>query len=185
MLGVTRPADARVLWAGAVAAVLTDIAIRSGVAGQAGAALVFVAAAALVTSGRLANRQSVALVATSTLFGVWLAVRTSDWLLPIDILAAGGLLVLGASLSGGGSVLDLPFPTAVTRALHAMAHGLAAPAFVAAPVRHGRSAAVCGASLWPFPFSSAWGCCWDRPTPCSPASSSGGRRARSSPTVCS
>ncbi|MEJ7666361.1 MAG: hypothetical protein WKG07_46040 [Hymenobacter sp.] len=46
------------------------------------------------------------------------------------------------AVGGGGSVLDLPFPTAVTRALHAMAHGLAAPAFVAAPVRHRRSAAV-------------------------------------------
>ncbi|MEA2932285.1 MAG: hypothetical protein QOI56_1070, partial [Actinomycetota bacterium] len=61
-----------------------------------------------------------------------LAARTSPWLLPLDVMAIGGLLVLSASFASGGSVLDLTIPAAVTRACIAVAHGLAAPAFLLA-----------------------------------------------------
>jgi hypothetical protein len=66
----------------------------------------------------------------------------SPWLLPLDILAVGGLLVLGASLAGGGSLFDLPFPSLAARGVHALAHGLAAPAFVAGPIEGRRLAAL-------------------------------------------
>jgi hypothetical protein len=132
---VVDPADGRVLAGVAAAAVATDLAVRSGVAGLAGALLVAVAAAALLASGRLHTRSARLATAAAPLFGAWLAIRTSPWLVPLDVLAAGGLLALGTSLARGGSLADLTIPRAVLRAIHAGVHAVAAPAFVAAPVR--------------------------------------------------
>ena len=141
-LGVERPADGRVLAAAAVAAVLTDLAVRSGVIGVGGTLLVVAVVTGVLASGRVHGAQAGALVAATALFGVFLSVRMSPWLLPFDILAIGGLLVLGASLARGGSLFDLPLPSLAMRALHALGHGLAAPAFLAAPLDRHRPAAV-------------------------------------------
>ena len=141
-LGVTRPADARVLVAVGVAAVLTDLAVRSGVAGLAGSLLVMAVVAGVLASGRVTGVEAACVVAAAVPFGVCLSLRTSPWLLPLDILAVGGLLLLGTSLAGGGRLFDLPVPALAVRALHACAHGLAAPAFVAAPLARRRPAAV-------------------------------------------
>jgi Domain of unknown function (DUF4173) len=132
---IVDPADGRVLAGVAAAAVATDLAVRSGVAGLAGALLVAVAAAALLASGRLHTRSARLATAAAPVFGVWLAIRTSPWLVPLDVLAAGGLLALGASLARGGSLADLTIPRVVLRAIHAGVHAVAAPAFVAAPLR--------------------------------------------------
>jgi len=132
---IVDPADGRVLVGVAAAAVATDLALRSGVAGLAGALLVAVAAAALLASGRLHTRSARLATAAAPLFGAWLAIRASPWLVPLDVLAAGGLLALGASLARGGSLADLTIPRVVLRAIHAGVHAVAAPAFVAAPVR--------------------------------------------------
>jgi hypothetical protein len=132
---IVDPADGRVLVGVAAAAVATDLALRSGVAGLAGALLVAVAAAALLASGRLHTRSAWLATAAAPLFGAWLAIRASPWLVPLDVLAAGGLLALGASLARGGSLADLTIPRVVLRAIHAGVHAVAAPAFVAAPVR--------------------------------------------------
>ncbi len=129
------PADARVLVGVAAAAVATDLALRSGALGLAGALLVAVAAATVLASGRLHTRSAWLATAAATLFGAWLAIRTSLWLVPLDMLAAGGLLALGASLARGGSLADLTIPRVALRAVHAGVHAAAAPAFVAAPVR--------------------------------------------------
>ena len=131
-LAVHRPADGAVLAAVAVAAVLTDVAVRSGPDGLAGAVLVAVVAGGLLLSGRVANPQARALAGVAVLFGGCLAARTSPWLLPLDVLVIGGLLVLAGSFASGGSVLDLTVPAAVTRAVHAVFHGLSAPAFLVA-----------------------------------------------------
>ena len=74
-LGVVRRADTRVLVAAATAAVLTDLAVRSGVAGLAGTLLVGAVIAGMLLSGRLENPQAAGVVAASSLFGVWLALR--------------------------------------------------------------------------------------------------------------
>jgi hypothetical protein len=132
---VLDPADARVLVGVAAAAAATDLALRSGAVGLGGALLVAVAAAMLLASGRLRTRSARLATAAATLFGVWLAVRTSPWLAPLDALAAGGLLALGASLARGGSLADLTIPQVALRAVHASVHAVAAPAFVARPVR--------------------------------------------------
>jgi hypothetical protein len=132
---IVDPADARVLVGVAAASVATDLALRSGAVGLAGALLVAVAAAALLASGRLHTRSARLATAAAPLFGAWLAIRASPWLLPLDALAAGGLLALGASLARGGSLADLTIPRMALRAIHTGVHTVAAPAFVAAPVR--------------------------------------------------
>ncbi|MGI8807751.1 MAG: DUF4153 domain-containing protein [Acidimicrobiales bacterium] len=141
-MGVEQPADTRVLAAAAVAAVLTDLAVRSGVTGVAGSLLVLAVVVGVLASGRVVGAQAAGVVAAAVPFGICLSVRMSPWLLPFDVLAIGGLLVLGASLARGGSLLDLPIPSLAVRALHAVGHGVAAPAFVAATLERRRSTAV-------------------------------------------
>lgn len=141
-LGVTRPADARVLVVAGVAALLTDLAVRSGVAGVAGTLLVLAVVAGVLTSGRVATVEAACVVGAAVPFAAFLSVRTSPWLLPLDVMAITGLLLLGTSLSGGGRLFDLPLPSLAVRALHALGHGLAAPAFVAGPLARRRPAAV-------------------------------------------
>jgi len=132
---VLDPADGWVVAGVAVTAVATDLALRSGALGLAGALLVLVAAVALLACGRLATWQARLVAAVAPVFGAFLAIRTSAWLLPLDLLAALGLLALGASLARGGDVLDLTVPRVVMRAVHAVLHAMAAPAFAAAPAR--------------------------------------------------
>ncbi len=141
-MGVRRRADARALvWAGC-AAFLTDLAVRSGVAGVAGTLLVVAVVAGVLASGRGMGVQAAGVVASALPFGLCLSVRMSPWLLPLDIAAIGGLLLLGTSLAAGGSLLGLPLPSLAVRALHALGHGLAAPAYLAAPLERRRPAAL-------------------------------------------
>jgi hypothetical protein len=133
-LRVERPADWRVLVAAAAVAAWTDLAFRAGVAGIAGTLLVVVVSAGMLSSGRIINPPARALVAAAPLFGVWLTLRQSVWLLPLDLLAVAGLLALGASLARGGSVLDLSIPRLLSRAVAGAAHGLAGPGFAIRPL---------------------------------------------------
>jgi len=131
---VVQRADGRVLAGVAAVALATDLALRAGGLGV-GTALAFAAAAAaLLASGRLASPSARLAVAAAPLFGAGLALRTSAWLVPLDLLAAGGLLFLGASLARGGSLANLTIPRVLLRALHGGLHAVAAPAFVAAPL---------------------------------------------------
>lgn len=144
------PADGRVLAACAIAAVLTDLALRSGVAGVAGALLVVAVTAALLWSGRLENPHARALVASAPLFGVWLCLRAAPWLLALDVVAAAGLLALGAAMARGGRLADLSIPGLAVRALTMVGHGVAGPAFAfrpAASVARGRRWGAAGAVL--------------------------------------
>ena len=128
--GLSRPGDGGVVICTLLAGGLADLAVRSG-GGLSGAILVFAVAALFLASGRPSGWQSRALISAAPVFGVFLALRSSPWLLPLDVVAAGGLLVLGASLARGGSILDLPLSGLLARAVHATVHGVAAPAFVA------------------------------------------------------
>ena len=128
------PADRSMLVMALIAAVATDVALRSGLDNVTGAVLVAVVAGCLVVSGRVENPQARALAAAAVVFGSFLAVRTSPWLLPFDVLAAAGLLVLAASLAERGSLFDLTVPAALGRGVHAAVHGLAGPAYLAGAV---------------------------------------------------
>ena len=156
-LGVTRPADVRTLVGVAVAAVLTDLAVRSGVVGLAGSLLVVAVVAGVLANGRVAGVEAACVVAAAVPFGVFLSLRTSPWLVPLDILAIGGLLLLGASLAGGGRLFDLAVPDLGVRALHAFAHGLAAPVFVAAPLGRSRPAALIRGTALALPLLGVLG----------------------------
>jgi len=94
---VARPRTAAVAGAAAAAGVATDPALRNGPPTVAGAVLVFVAAAGLVVAARPTNRQALALIALAPVFGVFLVLRYTYWVLPVDVLAAGALLTLSAA----------------------------------------------------------------------------------------
>lgn len=124
---MARWAPAWVVAAGLVVGVLGDLSVRAGLIGLATALLTVVTAALLVASGQLVSVESRVLVGLAPVFGVWAALRGSGWLLPLDLVAAFGLLLLGVSLSRGGSVTDLRFVGLVSRGWHAFLHGCAAP----------------------------------------------------------
>ena len=148
-LDVKPPADVRVVVAAGVTAALADLAVRSGGAGVAGSLLVVAVVAGLLASGRVAGVEAACVVGAAVPFGLFLSLRTSPWLLPLDIIAIAGLLLLGSSLAGGGRLFDLPVPNLAVRAFLAAAHGLAAPAFLVGPVAHRRRAVpiLAGAGL--------------------------------------
>ncbi len=112
------------------AGVAFDQGLRSGIDTVGGALATLVVSVALLASGRVRNPQARALIAAAPMFGVWLAVRTSPWLIPFDILAVLALLFLGSSLSSGGSVFDVSIPRAVARAVQAVLNALFVPAFL-------------------------------------------------------
>jgi hypothetical protein len=126
---LARSGDGGVVVSALLAGVLADMAVRSGF-GLSGAILVLAVVVAFLVAGRPASWQARGLIAGSAVFGGFLAMRTSPWLVPLDVLVVGGLLVLGASLARGGSILDLPVSGLLARAVHAVVHGVGAPAFV-------------------------------------------------------
>jgi uncharacterized protein DUF4153 len=130
LLALRRRPAPTVAVAALVAGLLTDLAVRSGAIGLSGTLLVVMVAAAVAAAGRRAGWQPVLLAAGAGVFGLFLTLRTSPWLVPLDVLAAALLLVLAASLASGGSLFDLPLPALAVRAVGAALHGLAAPAFV-------------------------------------------------------
>ena len=141
------PADTRVLAAVAAAAVGTDLAIRSQVVGLAGALLPTVVVAGLLATGRVTNRRAWPLLGAVALLGAFLVVRT-NWLLPLDILAALTLLVVAASFARDGDPLDLTIPGAIGRGLHAIAHGVLGIGFPFSALRgRGNLAVVRGIAL--------------------------------------
>ncbi len=148
--GPRPPAGWRVLTAALVAGVLTDLALQSGAAGIGAALLVAALAGGLLGAGRPRNRQAWLLAGLAVVFGAWLAVRTSPWLLPLDVLAAAGLLVAAAALAHDGSVADLRAVRVVARGRAALRHGLLGASYLAGavPVDRGRGrAALAGAAV--------------------------------------
>jgi hypothetical protein len=146
-LAVRRPADRTVLVLALIGAVATDIALRAGLDGLAGALLVAVVAGCLLASRRVTNPQAMVLAAAAVIFGAFLAVRSSPWLVPFDVLAAAGLLVLAASLADKGSLFDLTVPAAFVRGVDAMGHGLLGPAYLAGAVPKERRGGTTAATL--------------------------------------
>jgi len=133
-----------------VAGVLTDLALRAGVAGIGGALLVAALAGGLLAAGRPRNRQAWALAGLAVVFGAWLAVRTSPWLVPLDVVAAAGLLVAAAALAHDGSVADLRAVRLVARGAAAVRHAMLGPSYLAGAVAVDRGrgrAALVGAGI--------------------------------------
>lgn len=128
-IGDVDPPDGRALAVVAAVAIAVDAALRSGVLGLGGASVFVASAIGLIVTGRVRNRAAVPLLASAAVLGSFLAVRTSEWILPFDIVAALALLGFGASFARDGDPLDVTVPRLVGRAFHLVAHGALAPAF--------------------------------------------------------
>jgi len=149
--GVVRRADARVIAATVVGGILTDLALRGGLAGVGGALLVAALAVGLVVAGRAGNRQAWLLAGIAAVFGAFLALRVSPWLVPLNAVAAAGLLALAAGLARGGSIVEVPFSRLAARAWNAVWHALAGPSYlwsgIAGTDRRGVGPALIGVAL--------------------------------------
>ena len=122
-----------------VVGLIADQFLRAGAVGV-GASLTFaVAGVVLIFAGRFARLEPRLIAAAAVLFGTWLSLRSSAWLLVPDIAAALVLLLVAASLAVRGSVLDLGIAEAIARGFSAGLHGIAGLAFVAKPIVHTRS----------------------------------------------
>jgi hypothetical protein len=138
---IAKPRDTFALTASAVVALAFDLAIRSGLVGVGGALAIAVACGALAASGRLRNRQAVVLVAAAPLFGIWLVLRASAWLFPLNVIAACGLVLLATSLSAGGTIWNLSIPSVVARATQAVTQAVFGPVFLFAGGKRSRGTA--------------------------------------------
>ena len=118
LLKTRQPASLRVIVAVIVVGLLFDLAVRSSNTGVATALLFVGAAVALaVVIWPTGNRGALTTLAVVPLFAVWLMFRSSEWLLPLDILAVLILLCVAASFASGGNPLRLTIPAAVLRAV--------------------------------------------------------------------
>jgi hypothetical protein len=115
-----------------------DLAMRSGVRGVGGALCIALASAALLVSNRVRNPQAMILIGAAPIFGVWLIVRATPWLLVPDVLAACALVLLGVSLSAGAPLFDLSIARVIARALQAGTQALLSPVYLLAGVSRDR-----------------------------------------------
>ncbi|HYD10997.1 MAG TPA: DUF4173 domain-containing protein, partial [Acidimicrobiales bacterium] len=131
------------------AGVAFDVGARQGWPTVGGALTFVVAAAAILASGRMRTTASRVCLGAAALFGSMLALRSSEWLLVTNVLAALGALALAGVLARSYSIGDLPARVFASRAMTSVAHGIASAAFLAAPVRRvfaGRRASVHGSA---------------------------------------
>jgi hypothetical protein len=119
-----------------------DLAMRSGVMAVSGSLAILLASASLIASGRLRTKASIACVAAAPVFGVWLSLRASDWLIPFDVIASCALVALGASLGSGASFWDLTVPRVMLRGFQAFAQFFLAPRFLVGSARGPRTSTV-------------------------------------------
>lgn len=118
-----------------IVGLIADQAFRANTFGLAAAATLVLGAVLLVIVGRLTAWESRAIAGLAGIFGVWLAVRGSPWLLWPDLFA--GLALLGLATSRG-SLLDVGSAELSARAIHAIAHISAGAVFIAQPIAAAR-----------------------------------------------
>ena len=113
---------------------IADQFLRAGAVGLGASATFAAAGVILVFAGRVARLEPRLLAAAAVLFGVWLSLRASAWLLVPDIAVALALLGTAASLAVRGSVLDLGIAEGIARGFSTALQGIAGAAFVAKPL---------------------------------------------------
>jgi hypothetical protein len=92
-----------------------DALARAEVDTVAATLAVIVVGVGLLVASRSTNRTAWLLVAAAIAVGVWLPLRTSPWLVPLDVLTAGGLLVVAATFARDGRLRDLTFAGGIRR----------------------------------------------------------------------
>ncbi len=113
---------------------LTDQAFRSGAFGLAAAAAVGLAAALLAITGGLVRLEPRIVLALAAVFGFWLAVRASPWLVWPDLAASLALLGFAASTAVDGSLFDAGSAELSARALRVAAQIAAGAAYIGRPI---------------------------------------------------
>ena len=113
---------------------LADQWLRVSTFGLAASLTLAITALSLMFAGRLMTLESRALAAGAVLFGAWLMVRASPWLLWPDLAMSFALLGLAASLSVRGSLMDLGIAELLARSVHGVMHAAAGAAFVFKPL---------------------------------------------------
>ena len=116
-----------------VVGLVADQWLRVGVFGLAAFLTLAITALSLMFAGRLMTLESRVLAAGAVLFGAWLMVRASPWLLRPDLAMSFALLGLAASLSVRGSLMDVGIAEVLARSVHGVVHGAAGAAFVFKP----------------------------------------------------
>jgi hypothetical protein len=107
-----------------------DQALRVGAVGVGASVTLGFAALLLVFVGGISRLEARLLVAGAAVFGAWLSLRASPWLLVPDIAAALVLLAMAASLAVRGSVLDVGIAESVARAFSGALHWMGGGAYV-------------------------------------------------------
>jgi hypothetical protein len=114
---------------------VADQWLRVGTFGLAASMTLAITALSLMFAGRLMTLESRALAVGAILFGAWLMVRASPWLLWPDLVMSVALLGLAASLSVRGSLMDLGIAELTARSIHGVMHAAAGAAFVFKPLK--------------------------------------------------
>lgn len=138
-LGLRRQATWWTVASAVVVGVLADQALHAGAFGAGAAATVIASAALLVVAGRIRRTQPLVLAGLAALFGLWLVLRASPWLVWPDLVAGTAILFLAASESESGSLFDIGSAELSARSIHALAHLLAGVTFVARPALESRA----------------------------------------------
>ena len=118
---------------------IVDQALRTGALGLGASAALIASATFLVFVGGMTGLQSRLLAAAAAVFGAWLSLRASPWLLAPDIAASLLLMGIAASFAVRGSLFDIGFAESTGRAFNAALHGFAGTAFVGRSIVRARS----------------------------------------------
>ena len=145
-MALVQPADARAVLLSVSVGAAFDVAIRSGVVTLAGALGFAVAGLGLLLSGRLTTSSAKACAVAAVVLGAFLAVRTTPWLIPFDILGAVALLGVAAMLARDGSLSNLSAALLTSRAVLALVHAFASLGFMAHPFQRWLQRGDAGAS---------------------------------------
>src|SRR5579859_2025351 len=125
-------------WAMVISAVviglLVDQALRAGTFGLAAVATIVGASLLIAIVARPARLESWASLALAAVFGCWLALRASPWLLWPDLAVGLALVGLAASFTIRGSMFDVGSAELTARALNAAGHIATGVVFVSKPV---------------------------------------------------
>lgn len=132
--GPDRAATARLGGWLLVVAVFVDV-LRPGAATIAVGVACTLFIAVLVRCGPLHGTRPLALAGLGVGFAWSAALRASPWLVPLDMLAAAGLVALACSTARGGSPLDLGPDDLARRLLRLVRNALLGPVWVAGPLR--------------------------------------------------
>jgi hypothetical protein len=104
-----------------------DDLVRTGPATVGGLIALAVVALGLLVAARAANRTAWLLAAAAVAVAAWLPLRTSSWLIPVDVVVAAGLVTVAATYTRGGRLRDLTFGGGATRLLAAPGRVLQGP----------------------------------------------------------